>query len=367
MIETAEVTLYKNHAGTVGFWRAIAKANEECGIVRIEYAKTLQGKVVSREYKVQKKNVGRSNETSFAEQALLELTSRKNKQIDKGYVESLEAASSPATNALGLKKPMLAKPINKVKPESIDWSNAFAQPKLDGHRCLSFEGLYSRSGKPIVAAHIEEYLKEKGLEDLHLDGELYVHGMLLQDIGSLIKKPQEQSSKLVYYVYDLISEAPYLERYGELLDRLGTDQGPVRLLRIERAESLDELDQIHKRHLSEGYEGTILRHGEVGYQDDKRSSNLLKVKDFTDTEFVVVGYEEGKPNGSFQVPIWVCEDANDSSIRFKVTAQGTKEEKHDQWLYRENYVGNLLTVQHFGYSKDGIPLLPVALRWREDI
>ncbi len=65
------------------------------------------------------------------------------------------------------------------------------------------------------------------------------------------------------------------------------------------------------------------------------------------------------------MPVWNLMLPNGK--QFKATAHGDMQQKHAQWEMRHIYVGRQLTVQIFGYSKDGVPLLPVALRWREDI
>ena len=261
--------------------------------------------------------------------------------------------------------PMLAHPIDKVS--NIDWDNAFAQPKLDGHRSPVNGMLYSRQGKPIHLPHIHEALGDYNLLNWGLDGELYVHGLMLQEIGSLIKKPREDSKQVQLYVYDRMADLPFAERYAQLQERFAgmSDDVPLKLVPTFQVSSMDGLDKLHADHLEQGYEGTILRQGLAHYEDGKRSSSLLKVKDFTDTEFKVIGFKTGTPNGSYQVPIWVCE--NPSGADFDVTAQGPREEKHAQWERARSFIGRMLTVKHFGYSKGGVPLLPVALRWREDI
>lgn len=369
-----EVTLYKNHSGTVGDWiiSALEKPSGTAELL-IRYSKKIGGEYVAKTVPVVGKNIGRSNETTPGQQAVLELDSRVNKQLDKGYVRTLAEASSPATNSLGLKKPMLAHPIDKVKPESIDWDNAYAQPKLDGHRCLVNGIMYSRQGKEILLPHIREALGDYGLLDKGLDGELYVHGMLLQDIGSLVKKPREESKQLQYHVYDLMRDTQYSERKAELhalVVQAEAGGAPIRLVNTYKIVDRAELDLMHRQFLDQGYEGSILRHGLAHYEDDKRSNSLLKVKDFTDSEFEVIGVERGTPNGSYEVPVWVCSNPGgltEDDKTFKVTAQGTMQQKHEQWLMKHQHIGRQLTVQHFGYSKNNVPLLPVALRWREDV
>ncbi len=369
-----EITLYKNHDGKVGDWLIQAISLEphiEGGAaeLRISHTKVVGGKAVTKVAPIEGKNIGRANETSPCTQAVLELDSRVNKQIDKGYVRSIDDAAAPATNALGLQKPMLAHPIDKVDPGKIDWEDAFGQPKLDGHRCLVNGIMYSRNGKEILLPHIRDFLGDHGLIDKRLDGELYVHGQLLQDIGSLIKKPREESLQLQYHVYDAIIDAPYADRHAwltdALCDALKADNSPIRLVPAVRVRSRDELTKLHGAWLEAGYEGSMLRHGSAGYQADKRSASLLKVKDFEDIEATVIGVERGTPNGAFEVPVWILQLPNGN--QFKATAHGDMHQKHAQWEQRQTYIGRQLTVQIFGYSKDGIPLLPVALRWREDV
>jgi hypothetical protein len=147
-----------------------------------------------------------------------------------------------------------------------------------------------------------------------------------------------------------------------------------------KVDSKAALDALHKVNLAEGYEGTILRHGLTPYQDDKRSSSLLKVKDMSDEEFTVIGVEEGTPYTQFdddgtvvavyQVPVWVFanpEGLTEETKTFKATAQGDLRQKHSQWEMRHTYMQRPATVQFFGRSKDGAPLLPVVLRWKEGL
>lgn len=378
-MQLSETTLYKNHGAKIGYWTATALATADGAEVRLTYAKTMDGKPVTKVDPVVGKNIGRANETTPQQQAVLELESRVNKQLDKGYVRTLAESSAPATNTLGLKKPMLAHPIHKVKEESIDWDDAWAQPKLDGHRTMVKGILYSRQGKEILLPHIRDWLGDHQLLDVGLDGELYVHGTMLQDIGSLIKKPREESLQLQYHVYDLVRDERYSERY-EMLEMLLGDgalagDSPIRLVPAIKVTDRAALDELHRNWLAGGYEGSILRHGSSGYESDKRSSSLLKVKDFDDTEFKVINYKLGTPytqfgdNGEvvavYQVPVW--EFDNGDGQTFEATAQGDKYQKHEQAMNAAHFVGLWATVQHFGRSKDGLPLLPVVLRWKEDV
>lgn len=368
------VRLYQNHGKSIGYWEAWVQGN---GNVIIQYAKQLQGKVVRKEYQAFAKNVGKANATTPYEQGVTEVSSKANKKIDKGYVYTVsEATEAPSTNSMGLKKPMLATPLEKVKPEKIDWSSAYVQPKLDGHRALFVDGtLYSRQGKVLDLPHIMETIHLLGLENLHLDGELYLHGKTLQELSSLIKKYQPETLDLEYHVYDIVASEPFYARRN----KLSHDHFPlkypevssVKLVHTAQVDSLDEAMAQHQINREEGYEGTMLRFSDEPYKDGKRSRTLLKMKEFQDEEFEIVGVNEGKPyvtdQGTFRVPIYECQVGNDPEKTFTVTAPGNMHEKDALWRDASKGLGDRLTVKFHYYSEAGIPQLPVALRFYETI
>jgi len=133
--------------------------------------------------------------------------------------------------------------------------------------------------------------------------------------------------------------------------------------------TFEALQDFHERQLAAGYEGTMLRWGSQGYQDGKRSKHLLKMKQFSDSEFKITGFRRGVPyvtaDGTYEVPVWVCDAGNGKA--FTCTAQGDRYEKHALWESVEEHVGKQLTVKFHYLSKDGIPQLPVALRFREEL
>ena len=132
---------------------------------------------------------------------------------------------------------------------------------------------------------------------------------------------------------------------------------------------MDALMAHHNRFRGACYEGTMLRFGNDPYLIGKRARTLIKVKEFQDAEFAIVGYEEGKPyiteHGTFRVPVWVC--LADNGKLFNVTAQGNMQEKHELWQTRNSHINKFLTVKYHYLSKDGIPQLPVALRFYETV
>lgn len=106
----------------------------------------------------------------------------------------------------------------------------------------------------------------------------------------------------------------------------------------------------------------------VGHVADYKH-HLLKMKNFRDDEFRIVGVQQGKPyftgDEIYEVPIWVLESHRGGT--FTAIAQGNMQEKHQLWEERSQHLGRLLTVKFHYLSESGIPQLPVALRFREDL
>src|SRR5690606_1941267 len=61
----------------------------------------------------------------------------------------------------------------------------------------------------------------------------------------------------------------------------------IELVPTYKVNSEDDIKKYHSQFISEGYEGTIIRHSEEGYAINKRSSQLLKYKDFIDIDLVI--------------------------------------------------------------------------------
>jgi len=200
-------------------------------------------------------------------------------------------------------KPMLAYKVDK-KP--VDWSEkVFIQPKLDGVRCIfTKDGAYSRTGKEFKnLAHIKYDLTDffRKHPNSVLDGELYNHALKndFEKIISLVRKqkPTDQDARdaqhlVQYHVYDTIAEGPDYEDRFNWLTRYLPIAKTMTLIKNTVVESQGEAKMLHNVHLAQGYEGSMLRLNKP--YEQKRSYNLQKFKDFSDTEATIVGYEAGK-------------------------------------------------------------------------
>ena len=126
------------------------------------------------------------------------------------------------------------------------------------------------------------------LPDGTYDGELYAHGYSFQENMELIKKYRpKESEDIKFHVYDFVSEDSYSNRrkHIEKASKLNKD---IVLVRTERLYSPKDIAKYHTIFVSEGFEGSIIRHGEKGYELNKRSSYLLKNKDFIDLAVEII-------------------------------------------------------------------------------
>ena len=359
------VTLYRKHAtGSIGYWRifGFANPNSEEGLIEISYAPTMDGAVQTQQEVVVRNSSGRT----INEQIGLRINSRVSRMLDKGYKRTIdEAQSSSDSNQLGLIRPMLAKKVKDVS--HFNKEDAILQKKLDGHRCLitKHEGkvvAYSRQGKFITTIpHITEPLHDRLCEGDTLDGELYYHGVPLQTLSSWIKRAQPNSQKLMYVVYDTVAKESFRDRERMVYDIVHGLPPSIVVLDSEPYYNdhtmQDRLQMVRKA----GFEGLMLRTNDAPYEPGKRSSSLLKVKEWLSTEATVVDVVASKDGWG----ICVCMLPN--GIVFEASAPGSMQNKIRAFKEKEEYIGKTLTVEFAHWTNDGKPFQPTAIRFREDV
>jgi ATP-dependent DNA ligase len=136
-----------------------------------------------------------------------------------------------------------------------------------------------------------------------LDGELYNHKLKrdFEKIISLVRKqkPTEDdrldAQHLVqFHVYDYI-DGNYDDYKTRMQNLVVSDiyDVQVKYVPAKLVDSYNYARDLHATYLSEGYEGSIIRTGSGIYKHG-RSYDLMKFKDFSDTEATIIGYELGK-------------------------------------------------------------------------
>lgn len=314
------------------------------------------------------KNEGKSNATTSATQALLELESRYKKKLDEGYFVTQEAASAEEVLL-----PMLAKSLPDVI-HKIKWETGpFAQPKLDGMRCLAVITddsirLLSRNGKEIESMpHIIESLKPLQ-ENLRthadtrwiLDGELYANGLNFQSIMKLIKKQRPQSSTIKFHAYDMVLNKSFSERLSYLHSVIGNTPNIVKVDTV-RVTSVESLTAFHTRCIELGYEGSIIRHTDEHYLLDTRSSQLLKNKDFIDIAAEIIDIIPGDQRETWGVPVLRYKHEDGLVVEFEAGARLTHEEREEFLSNKKEYIGQTAEIRFFEYLESRKPRFPIMV------
>lgn len=179
-------TLYAlNRDGTYQVWNVRVEGSE----IVVEFGKE-NGKMQYKRTKCFAKNIGKKNETTDTEQAVLEAKSKWEKQVRLGY----RVSKNDLTKTQDF-SPMLAHDAIKRKNSLV--YPVHVQPKLDGVRALVLVGddgvpvFNSRGNKtyPVQGQLLDQMSKLAKKTGLKMfDGELYIHGLSLQKIVSLAKK-----------------------------------------------------------------------------------------------------------------------------------------------------------------------------------
>lgn len=339
---------------------------------------------------------------TVTEQCNLEFNSHVKKYLDKGYKEidpsiDLNDVSTlndiigeDKTNQEGIIKPMLAKQADKVA-NSVFNKQYLGSRKINGTRCL----IYYKDGKvrtasrgainyDLAISHIIDHPKMiKFFEEnpsVILDGEIYKHGMSLNTISGMCRTQVNayEGEVLEFYLYDIVNtEMPFRERLeviNDIADQLELKEfDPYRKwednsLKIQVVPHIQmsgwlNIKSYHDKYVKEGWEGLVIRNVNDVYGPGKRSNAMLKIKEYMDSEYEIVGISEGLRDEDM---CFIMKTT--SGQEFKAKPMGDRALK--QW-YRDNIdsiIGKMGTLKYFEMSgKEGsdIPQQPIFMYIRE--
>lgn len=366
-------TLYKKTStGAIQFWEIFTNVASNGAEIRTKYG---QLGTDSPQYTVdlisKGKNVGKKNETTPEQQADAEAKAKHEKQLKKGYVDSIEAAEAGTLDESieGGIVPMLAHKFAE-QAHKIKYP-AYVQPKLDGIRCIAIlkDGkctLWSRTRKPITSMpHIISEIEKNFSEDIVLDGELYNQEFKsnFEHIVHLVRQeePDEKHTDVQYHVYDVVNSEEFCKRTA-IIERYFEKQFDY----LKRVNTFIMLEDEHKYFFDEfvkgGYEGAMVRNAHSLYVN-KRSYDLQKVKEFDDGEFKIIGITEGRGKLAGHA-IFVCVDSKGDEFEAKMKGDTSKLKEyfdnHSLWQ------GKQLTVQYQGLTgAKKVPRFPVAIAIRD--
>lgn len=325
--------------------------------------------------KAEATNIGRANFRNSVQQAKFEIEAAYTKKKKEGYADTIEEASK---GDRGFFEPMLAKDFKKYDTQ-LPWrlgkaGAVFVQPKLDGIRCIAHKGdLRSRTGEHIPSCgHIAALLSNLP-EGIYFDGELYNHDLRedFNTIASLVRKTKgyekvqdKINATIQYHVYDVYvsarPDANFEERYRWLHQYFVNTPGVapvISFVKTWKVENDTLLDEYYAASIGDGYEGGIVRFNTP--YENKRTSALLKRKEFTTEEFVLLDVIEGKGNRSNMAGNIIVQLPNGKTCDAGIKGGCD----HYRWLLsqRERLIGKQATIRYFGYTPDGKLRFPVCI------
>ena len=320
----------------------------------------LNGKMQSKSTVCTAKNVGRANQTTAEQQAILEAKAKHVDKIKSGYSTDI---SAPVTVQLPQKVKSYLDNKHLVKYP------AFTTPKLNG-----VNGTYwlvdnqltltSRGGETYpVIPHLEDQIKQamELLQTDCLNGELYIHGEHLQDIQSAVKKPNKLSPRLQFHIFELPNINQQYHTKSTLFGKLNATLGLSHVIGITPIviTSHEEATHWYDIHMLSGFEGSVIYNMDATYQFNVRSSSVLKYKGTLDLEVKLLSYNVDK-NGH---PVF---NAIYNGKEFKVKPKGTDKERKDIIAnFESQYKDRYYTIEYETFSKDGVPLKPCGVCLRD--
>lgn len=322
------------------------------------------------------KNKSKKNETSGSEQALKEAKAKWKKKIE------IDQYNEVLSSDEGYFKVMLASDLegNNI---NFDAGEVYIQPKLDGLRSVNnTEGIFSRNGKRFRSVpHLDKESK------LRLDGELYNHNLHddFNKIVSLVKKQDptkeelEESARVVQqWVYDYPDyPGTFSQRFEALkfwYESVGSP-GDIVIVPTVKVKNWEEIEHWNKEWKAQGFEGTIIRLDAL--YENKRSKNLIKYKEFIDSEFEIIGYEEGKGSRVGTIGKFFLKHDKYPNESFDSNVKGDFTYLRQLWTDRDQYIGKSATVKYFNRTprnearkltatvknKGDVPRFPIIIKF----
>jgi DNA ligase-1 len=239
------------------------------------------------------------------------------------------------------------RPTKPYKLQESDLDNlsypVIIQPKIDGFRCVIYEGkALSYSLKPIrnhfTRTKLESFFKDK---PYLIDGELTLVAGNFQSIQSAFNSYGGEPD-FRYTVFDAVTQVTYLclEYYKRVVPNVELIDRRLKWIDHTMAYNKSMVLAAEDYYLKLGYEGIIIRSPNAPYKFGRstlREGYLLALKRFTDAEAEVIGAYPLERN---------CNEAgtNAHGLMERSSAQGNK--------YVDNLLGGLTVRGINGTFKD---------------
>lgn len=391
------------------------------------------GKITTSErtYIEKGSNIGKSNETNVFTQALRDAYSRWKSKNKK-------------SNYSGYKPPQLVVNL-KDNIDKIDFSkyNYTINRKYDGVRCLATIKpgvdnpkdytdivMYSRERhefpdkyndhRRIILEMIQKLSEGTNSDNLKwekgrtLDGEIYAHGISLQNISGSSRNTNITNieDKLIYVVFDTFVQnyedtkvdeynVPYSERlkyinnlfetyynsenipFNIYIENGDKNKTKVQLAPTWRATSMEQVDKMYDEFIKSKYEGLILRRDDSPYifsWNSYRNNGILRMKPVHTAEYPCIGYTDGQGKDKGAI-IYICALSMIEpgiNTTFNVMPKNmTDEERKERYIqagrieangkthFMNKYYSIPYTVEYQDLSDKGIPIRAKGIAFRD--
>lgn len=339
------------------------------------------------------KNIGKVNETSMFEQAVIVANGLYEKKVDKGGTPDRKLLSQEFTSE-SRRAPMA---LHKYKDFGHKYivpyikDGIYVQPKLDGVRAIAHNvggevDLYSRGNKnynhlmTIIGA-LKPLLVE--YPTMFIDGEIYGKGLSLQEISGIRGEKCTYLDEIKYNIFDIFfsdePDMPFSERYKHMKALFKNDiKKSVKLTMVEtcKINKLEDIDKYYKLKLVEGYEGIVLRVPDGIYETDlrhfkeRRSYKTLKYKPRESSEFKIIGYASGTNGKELGAIKFIVEIPTKSGNKeLTVTPNMPIDKRYEMYKSAKKdfnvFKGKMATIEYDKISDGGIPLYSKMIAIRD--
>lgn len=339
------------------------------------------GEIQTSRNKVELNTSGRN----ISQQAMIKARNLFRKNYRKNYREQ-------GSSTVIVSQPMCGHPLKDAK--NLTFPVAL-ELKLNGVRALfemnEFGKIQARSRGNKLYTQFEHICSH--MQDLFmyfppgtiLDGEIYKHGMHLEDISGsarTINIKADLAEQLAANIFDaVLPDNPYYEdrkayiknAYDNYLTDNDYKEGdiPIVILPYTVVNTMDEIYDFHREARKDGYEGTIIKRMAAGtanktmcqYKGGK-SGRFYKLKDVFDEEGIILEVLDctGKESGCARFKL-----IDPRGNIFTIRPKGSYEYRQELYQKAEELIGQLYTYEYSGLTKYGVPEHPRGVAVRYDL
>ena len=293
---------------------------------------------------------------------------------------------------------MTDKPFRIMKGDPVDQKHLryplYVFPKFNGFRGYTKDGVvYTASNKPFKNKLLQAEFG--GIDDL--DGEFVVgdpadgHNSL--EKTSSVVTSQKPIDDLRFYVFDWIGDlsCPFEDRVKRIIGDGFMARSVCKVIRApyEIAYCWEDVVRIEREYVEAGWEGVITRDPNAPYKCGKSTAIqawMGKLKQFSDAEFKIVGYEERMHNGN-EATVSETGRTKRSTAKAGKTGRGdlgalvletdgghqfgcgtgfTDAQRAEFWRIKDELIGQFAKVKYHETGTKDVPLLPVFIHIRPE-